>query len=411
VLLHKDSEGSRLEISSYEVSWAIAESLLSLAIRGNEPLGRGQAKEMVERLVLAGRYAEASIVRLPRTAEAPTRGWCSDHPYGRPMIESWTCATVLHSAISLYHLIEAANRQDVLATFSVIEPNEGWPDWLQWDNFRTNSEPDSERPVFEHLHQHIVVQILTDPQHLPRVEKENVSVVLFGPPGTSKTTVVKAIATALGWPVVMLSPGDFIAKGLEYIEAQAASIFSRLQQLHHAIVLFDECDELFRDRHPNEQNEQTRGIAAFVTASMLPKLQDLHDRGRVIFFICTNMIESLDSAIRRPGRVDHILYVGPPDETARLRWINEIVTIPTGRAHSDVACQELARRTEGFLRKELQRAVKLLFQAPSWETPEEAKHKAKMVALQIRPSLTISVEELGKFNDQRKEFSRPPYVE
>jgi len=112
----------------------------------------------------------------------------------------------------------------------------------------------------------------------------------------------------------MLSPGIFIEKGLEYIEAQANSIFSRLQKLSQTIVLFDECDELFRDRRPLEAADQTREITAFVTASMLPKLQNLHDTRNVLFFICTNQIRTMDKAVTRGGRIDYVIGIGYPDE-------------------------------------------------------------------------------------------------
>jgi SpoVK/Ycf46/Vps4 family AAA+-type ATPase len=142
-------------------------------------------------------------------------------------------------------------------------------------------------------------------------------VLLFGPPGTTKTTIVRAVAEGLDWPLITLGPGDFVQEGLERVEARADLIFSELHSLSRTVVLFDECDELFRERKPSQGNDQVRGIAAFVTASMLPKLQELHDRGQIVLFILTNHFATMDPAIKRLGRVDHIIGVGPPDAAQR----------------------------------------------------------------------------------------------
>jgi hypothetical protein len=149
-----------------------------------------------------------------------------------------------------------------------------------------------------------------------RPAKDGVSFILYGPPGSGKTFVVSRFASALGWPLVSLNPGHFIQKGLESIEAVAGGLFADLRKLDHVVVFFDECDELFRDRtlsgHAGE-----RTILSFATASMLPKLQDLHDARRPIFILGTNYLRNIDRAIRREGRFDTILLFDRPDRTAR----------------------------------------------------------------------------------------------
>jgi len=236
-------------------------------------------------------------------------------------------------------------------------------------------------------------------------------VLLFGPPGTAKTTIAKGIADGLSWPVVSLSPGDFIVDGLEHIETHAKSVFSRLMQLSRAVVIFDECDELFRERIPNARLEQARGITAFITASMLPKLQELHDRGRVLFFICTNHFESLDAAMKRGGRVDHVIAVGPPDERARRELLMSMVldlrrdTRPcVTQPYEAVAISTLAKCTKRFTRPELNLAAGQLVRR-TWNSEERAKKAAEEVARRIKPSLVIRASVYNTFLAQRKEFS------
>jgi SpoVK/Ycf46/Vps4 family AAA+-type ATPase len=127
--------------------------------------------------------------------------------------------------------------------------------------------------------------------------------------------VVSQFAESLGWPLISLNPGYFIVKGLEMFEAVAGCIFADLMKLDHAVVFFDECDELFRDRATKE--EGARNILSFATASMLPKLQRLHDARKVIFVLGTNFVRNIDPAIRRLGRFDAILLFDRPDRTAR----------------------------------------------------------------------------------------------
>ncbi len=74
------------------------------------------------------------------------------------------------------------------------------------------------------------------------------SVLLFGPPGTAKTTTVKSLAQKLGWHFLELTPSNFIIDGLELIEQRAKDIFDDLSSLRETVILFDELDSIFIDR-------------------------------------------------------------------------------------------------------------------------------------------------------------------
>jgi hypothetical protein len=401
----------KLEISTYEIAAIVAETLGRLADEANERLATGLGADSVGRVIQAGRYTERSAVRIAADAP-PNVGWCTDPAYGEDVIQSWTCATVLQSLLNLARLIEESDRQTILATFAHASPSDAdWPSWRRWKVYRVDGEVDHKHRVVDYLHKKLVEPVLASPRRLPNRNPSSVSVLLFGPPGTSKTTIVKAVADGLQWPVVLLSPGDFIERGLEYIEAQARSVFERLMTLSRAVVIFDECDELFRDRAPSADTEQTRGITAFVTASMLPKLQELHDRGRVIFFICTNNFGTIDPAIKRGGRIDHIIGIGPPDEAARLKIAD--VTVRelqsggwTPPAHFDAAKKRLVVKTERFTRSEIQRAVRLLARG-KWDSESAAESQADGIAKTLTESLTISERDYSNFVRFNNQFSHP----
>jgi hypothetical protein len=403
---NQDSEIKRdLQIPTYEIAWSLAEAVLSIVEAGGDFLENSPSNDALARLVRSANYTASSAVQLDH-GRRPTRGWCSEHAFGKPTIESWTSATVLESMLSVYSLAQAVDRRLVLKHFASVSPSDvGWPKWQRWASYKLEAEPEQDVKILAYLDRVIVESIGNNPRRLPRSSEKNVSLLLFGPPGTAKTTVVKALSDGLNWPLVFLSPGNFIERGLEYIEAQAKLVFDMLQRMSQAVVLFDECDELFRDRKPLPGTDQVRNITAFVTASMLPKLQDLHDRGRIVFAICTNHLESMDPAIKRGGRVDHIIGIGPPDRDARRKIIEQTLSKVLTTPHISEGIDELASRTDRFNRVEIERAASLL--SGVYNSDLDARTTAKRIADDMKPSLTISTEEFDTFNRQKREFSHP----
>ena len=148
------------------------------------------------------------------------------------------------------------------------------------------------------------------------------SALLFGPSGTSKTSIVKALAQMLGWPLIIIEPSHFLSKGLEYIYSEADSVFEDLSDLSGVIVLFDEMDALVRTREGNVGGSLDV-TSRFLTTSMLPKLARLHDDGQIIFFMATNYQGQFDPAIKRPGRFDMLLCMWPPS------WKNKVNRLDT----------------------------------------------------------------------------------
>jgi SpoVK/Ycf46/Vps4 family AAA+-type ATPase len=151
------------------------------------------------------------------------------------------------------------------------------------------------------------------------VKNKALSALLFGPPGTSKTEIAKALAANLQWPLVEIDPSTFLRNSFQNLYVQAETIFKDVMDMYGVVVLFDELDALVqkRDGSGTLDTEST-----FLTTYMLPKLLKLHDHGRLIFLMATNFQEMFDDAIKRAGRFDLLLCTGPPQLEEKCRSLH-----------------------------------------------------------------------------------------
>lgn len=394
------------QISTYEVGWAVVRGARQLWCRGNANDQEFIRREVLPKAISAASYIQKSAVHVSGGTE-PHLGWCSDHVYGTRMIESWTSALVIDFAREYVAFVDELNSNSALKTFSFQRPGDvDWPSYLAWSTFLIEGEVDSKSPILTYIDKEIIRPILNHPQQVPPINGSSNSLLLFGPPGTSKTTIVKAIAGALSWPIVSLSPGDFVDRGLDLIESQSRVVFDRLGKLRKTVVLFDECDELFRDRQPSSENEQSRNITAFLTACMLPKLQQLHDSGRIVFVVCTNHLESMDSAVCRGGRMDHLVAVGPPDLEARKRIIQKAHKQANGSDLKTAFLEQAALCTERFVRPELVRFAKLVAAKKATNFPA-AKKLMEDISTNMAQGLTISELDFQQFTKDLRDYSHP----
>jgi hypothetical protein len=251
------------------------------------------------------------------------RGWNSGGQLtslrlGKP--ESWATAMVhmflwkLRSALS--YLIE----NHVLARYSSTrtlhkaeKPSKEWEKLLDSPLEILGTQTTKKKVLKEQILDPILVEKSFQGG---RIKQRRRSALLFGPPGTAKTSLVRAMAKMIEWPLVELDPSHFLRKGLENIYSQADEIFKDLMDLSRTVVFFDEMDALTQSREgPIDVTQQ------FLTTSMLPKLSRLHDQSRVLFFMATNHLKNFDDAIKRPGRFDLLIHVRPPSWAVKLEHL------------------------------------------------------------------------------------------
>lgn len=135
------------------------------------------------------------------------------------------------------------------------------------------------------------------------------AVLLFGPPGTGKTTFARGVASRLDWPFVELFPSR-MAMADGGLPAGLGAAFTQLDDLEHAVVFIDEVEEIAAQR------EASAGSVAVVN-ELLKVLVSFRRRQGRLFVCATNSVRTLDSAFLRHGRFDYVLPVGPPDDVAR----------------------------------------------------------------------------------------------
>lgn len=165
-------------------------------------------------------------------------------------------------------------------------------------------------------------------------------ILLYGPPGCSKTLTVKALATEAGLNFLAVKGAEILSMYVGESERSLREIFRKARSARPSIIFFDEIDAIASRRGSTSQG----GVNVLTT--LLNEMDGIEELKSVLVVAATNKPEVLDPALMRPGRLDNILYIGPPDFEAR----KEILSIWCRKSvvHPDVSLEELASKTDGY---------------------------------------------------------------
>lgn len=251
-------------------------------------------------------------------------GWASGHHPQLQGPESWPTASVFHFAYALERLVSEAVRRFTFHYLDRVYKQPTTTKTLAKD-FATKfldcriTLPTAEVSLRDMLWEKLVKPISKAAEEVEKgralPSEVNMSAILFGPPGTSKTQLASHIAEFLGWPLLVVDPSHLVRQGMDQIQKEANALFSMIEASERIVVFLDEFDEMVRDR----AFPQSEAASRFLTTAMLPKLSRINDRRRVVFLLATNYIDNFDFAISRPGRFDLILQVMPPTADEKLR--------------------------------------------------------------------------------------------
>jgi transitional endoplasmic reticulum ATPase len=174
-------------------------------------------------------------------------------------------------------------------------------------------------------------------------------VLLHGPPGCGKTLIARAVAHETSAHFLHVNGPEVIDKWYGASEAHLRNFFEEARKHAPAIIFIDEIDAIAPKR---EEMSGDRQVERRVVAQLLALMDGLESRGHVIVIAATNIPNTLDPALRRPGRFDREIAISVPDKDGR----HEILEIHTrGMPLSDeVDLQRLAGVTHGFVGADLE---------------------------------------------------------
>jgi len=176
-------------------------------------------------------------------------------------------------------------------------------------------------------------------------------VLLHGPPGTGKTLLAKAVANESEATFILLNGPEVMSKFYGESEKKIRDIFEEAEKTAPTIIFIDELDAIAPKREDVMGEVERRVVSQLLTA-----MDGLKSRGKVIVLAATNRVNSIDPALRRPGRFDREIEINVPSKKGRL----SILKIHTrGMPFSkDVKLEEIASITHGFVGADLEALAK-----------------------------------------------------
>jgi len=171
-------------------------------------------------------------------------------------------------------------------------------------------------------------------------------VLLYGPPGTGKTLLAKALASETNAHFETLSGPEIMSKYYGESEEKLRQIFKTAEEQAPSIILIDEIDSIAPKRE-----EVTGEVERRVVAQLLALMDGMEARGKVVVIGATNRPDSIDPALRRPGRFDREIEIGVPNKESRLEVLQiHARGMPLA---ADVNVERLAAVTHGFVGADL----------------------------------------------------------
>ena len=214
-------------------------------------------------------------------------------------------------------------------------------------------------------------------------------VLLYGPPGTGKTMVAKAVATESGAHIITIKGPEIMSRYVGGAEQKIRELFKEAQDNAPSIIFIDEIDAIAPIRE-----EVAGDVEKRVVAQLLSLMDGMEARGDVIVIAATNRPNSVDMALRRPGRFDREVEIGPPDREGR-KEILEIMTrsMPMDR---DIDLDKIVSQTHGFVGADISALV---------------KEAAMQTIRRVLPDLNLSseelpLEELEKITLEKEDFEK-----
>ncbi|XP_058826255.1 ATPase family gene 2 protein homolog A [Topomyia yanbarensis] len=284
---------------------------------------------------------------------------------GRAMHETNEPISNTHVVSALQHVKASAMREIMIEC-----PNVNWADIGGQDDLKLKLRQIIEWPIHR---PEIFTRLGINP---PR------GLLMFGPPGCSKTMIAKAIATESKVNFLSIKGSELFSMWVGESERAVSELFRKARQVAPAIIFFDEIDAIGGERSA----EAGSSVNERVLAQILTEIDGVSALKNVKIVAATNRPDLIDKALMRPGRLDRIIYVGLPDARTRA----EIFRIKLAKIAitTDVNLQVLVDKTDGYCGSEIeaicQEAV-LSALEDSFETYEISQKYFDKALLAVKP--------------------------
>lgn len=218
--------------------------------------------------------------------------------------------------------------------------------------------------------------------------------LLHGPPGTGKTLLAKAVASETQANFHSLSGPEIMSKYYGQSEENLREIFNTAEENAPSIIFIDEIDSIAPKR-----DEVTGEVERRVVAQLLALMDGLKARGKVVVIGATNRPDSLDPALRRPGRFDREIEIGIPDKKGR----HEILLIHTRGMPlaEDVDLKKFANMTHGYAGADLEALTKEAAIRALRRILPEIDLEVESIPVEILNKIIVTVDD---FNDAFREM-------
>lgn len=223
----------------------------------------------------------------------------------------------------------------------IESPNVKWTDIGGMDDLKLKLKQTIEWPI---NNPNIFIRLNIKP---PR------GLLMFGPPGCSKTLIAKALATESKLNFLSIKGSELFSMWVGESEKAVRKLFRKARQVSPSIIFFDEIDAIGSERI----SESVGGgggtsVKERVLAQILTEIDGVNALNNVIIIAATNRPDLIDPALMRPGRIDRIIYVKLPDSQTR----HEIFKIYLRKIPIDneIDVENLVERTEGYSGAEIQ---------------------------------------------------------
>ena len=224
-------------------------------------------------------------------------------------------------------------------------------------------------------------------------------VLLYGPPGCGKTYLVKAIAGTGKANVLSVKGAELLSKWVGESERAVRELFRRAREAAPTLVFLDEIDALA----PARGQASDGGTTDRVVAALLTELDGVESLRNVVVIGATNRPDLIDPALLRPGRLERLVFVPPPDADARAEILRATSRdVPLDKV---VDLKTLATELDGFSAADCAALIRESALAAMRESMEATTVTAEHVQIarrRVRPSLDpVQVAWLAAYADQR----------